>query len=242
MSLALRYASVAGASTVDGPGVRTVIWFQGCSIHCADCQNKALWDKWSGQVANPMEMASTLVRANELEAGGSHLYTVTGGEPFDQQEELQELVLALRLLDGQAHIIVYTGYRFGALVRRNRPGYRNRRATLCLIDVLVDGPYIRRCDNPHVQYVGSTNQRVIDIPATVFAAGTKQILDRVYVQDDIVTLDWSTTGMFTVVDGCITAAKGWIDDAGLDNAGTTGNVPKCGAQRRKGVNGNGGNG
>lgn len=228
MSLVLRYAGLDGASTVDGPGVRTVLWFQGCSIRCSHCQNRTLWDEYGGKGGDPARLAQQMAEYNRLHAGGSHRYTITGGEPFDQQEELLMLVTALQEVDRAAHIIVYTGYTLERLTSAAHPGWRYRRLVLSNIDVLVDGPYKYDQDSDYMQYVGSANQRVIDMASTLDKIGVFAPLPT----SDIVQIDWGSTGMFTIQSGAITAAKGWIEDANLGQAGANGTAPRCGESER----------
>jgi len=178
-----------------------------------------------------------MVEWNKDLGGGSHRYTITGGEPFDQAEELLMLVTAIRALDQSAHIIVYTGYKWERLVNRTTIGWRYRRLILFHIRVLVDGPYMWELDNDHMQYVGSANQRVIDVESTLDNAGS---LLAPMPASDLVLLDWTTNGMITITDGAITAAKGWMEDALLNLAGKQIPTPRCGESER-GTDGNGGN-
>lgn len=237
MSLAIRYAGLDAASTVDGPGVRTVVWLQGCSIQCEACQNRRLWDKWGGRAADPLRLATEMVQWNK-DAGGSNRYTITGGEPFDQVEELLMLVNALRVMAPNANILVYTGYTWQALTSKTKIGWRLRRLAIMQIDTLVDGPYRPEQDSEHMQYIGSGNQRIIAARDTARLHGG---LDGIWPQDDLVILDWSSEGMLSIVDGKLTMAKGWLKDTGLADIGTEQDTPRCGQSERMVGNGRNGN-
>ena len=239
MSLSLRHAGLDAASTVDGPGVRTVVWFQGCSIRCPACQNKRLWGKWDGKAIDPIRLAYELVSWNR-HAGGSHNYTITGGEPFDQAEELLMLLVALRTQDPKAHIVVYTGHTWNKLITTTRVGWRMRRLIIMQIDVLVDGPYKPELDNPYMQYVGSANQRPINVTKTL-AKGTGQLIGIWMRGQDLVLENWTLDAMLSITDGAITMAQGWLDDTGLASIGTETAAPRCG-QSERGTNRNGTNG
>ena len=88
-------------SLVDGPGVRTVVFFQGCDLRCKGCQNKSTWDIKNGTEVEVAELATLL----QKEVCNKKI-TFSGGEPLMQAEALIKLV---KLLDG-FDIAVYTGH------------------------------------------------------------------------------------------------------------------------------------
>ena len=88
-------------SLVDGPGVRTVVFFQGCDLHCKGCQNKSTWDMKSGTEVEVAELATLL----QKEVCNKKI-TFSGGEPLMQADGLIELI---KLLEG-FDIAVYTGH------------------------------------------------------------------------------------------------------------------------------------
>lgn len=213
-------AGIAANSVVDGPGLRTVIWFQGCSIRCAGCQNKALWPHGTGPAMATTEMAQTLVGLNERHTGGNGKFTITGGEPFDQAEGLDALLTAIHRERPDAHIIVYTGSTWTDLQDRFGEAQSLLLDILSKIDILVDGPYIPELDSDKMQYVGSSNQRAIRVQDTLVAGA-------------IVKEDWALNAMFTIVDGRLTTAMGWLDELDLDAMGVLVDAPRCGQADRK---------
>ena len=88
-------------SLVDGPGVRTVVFLQGCDLHCEGCQNPSTWKIGEGTEMSVKELADTL-QSNVL----NKKITISGGEPLVQKDALLEL---LPLLDG-FDIALYTGH------------------------------------------------------------------------------------------------------------------------------------
>ena len=88
-------------SLVDGPGVRTVVFFQGCDLHCVGCQNPSSWDVRQG---TEMEV-DDLVNILEQNSFNKKV-TISGGEPLLQKVALLELVKRLDEFD----IAVYTGH------------------------------------------------------------------------------------------------------------------------------------
>lgn len=144
----MRIRYVCYPVTTLGPGERLGVWVSGCSRGCPGCMSPELQESLpSDEVAVDALLAS--VRAQRERCDG---VTISGGEPFDQPEELAELVRGLREIAG--HVLVYTGYRLEEL----RADPRRARA-LEGIDVLVDGPY-ERALNDGRGVRGSSNQRV----------------------------------------------------------------------------------
>jgi anaerobic ribonucleoside-triphosphate reductase activating protein len=153
---------IVESSYVDGAGLRTVLFMQGCSIHCKGCQNRALWDPSKGEIYDEEQLAQLLVE----KSSPHHQITISGGEPFDQPGSLARLVMYLRKY-GANHIIVYSGYTFDQLIHPVHGVPLWVDSIFQNIDVLVDGQYIKEMDDPFITYRGSWNQRIIDIPATL---------------------------------------------------------------------------
>ncbi len=145
--------------TVLGPGRRVGIWFQGCSIECPGCVSRDTWaEPGSGDYTSVGDLVGRIDALTGDGAGGSvDGVTVTGGEPFEQAEALEDLLLALRdWLDStgaaSADLLVYTGYDEAA-ARRRGPGAFAR------ADAVIAGPF--RVSEPGTHWWGSGNQRLI---------------------------------------------------------------------------------
>ncbi|MDR3572828.1 MAG: 4Fe-4S single cluster domain-containing protein [Anaerolineaceae bacterium] len=159
-------------SFVDGPGERVVVFFSGCPIHCPGCQNRNLWES-KGHIVDATELGITL----KFLANKHGNVTITGGEPFFQPRALAELVTELRKLDVK-NIQVYSGYTWEELT--NPLLFRDYVAVKDIfqnIDVLVDGQFVVALDNPFLVYRGSSNQRPIDVQASL-------------EKGEVVVLDW----------------------------------------------------
>lgn len=167
----IRIHKILEGSLVDGPGKRTVLFLQGCPIHCPGCQSQQTWNPEGGQEWEVVALADELTRRG-AETGE---YTISGGEPFFQPEALLGLLKALRER-GANHIIVYTGYELEVLASQNHPARPYLEEILPLVDVLVDGPFRAELDNPFLSYRGSSNQRAIDVP-TSMAIGSTVLLE-----------------------------------------------------------------
>jgi anaerobic ribonucleoside-triphosphate reductase activating protein len=152
--LKLRLAGILSESIVDGPGVRFVVFAQGCLHHCPGCHNKATWDTKGGEVATVKEILKKIKRRVKYIRG----ITLSGGEPFLQAEEMAQLAYAARKLG--LDIITYTGYVYEELLQIDLPGSKD---LLGATDMLIEGPFILAKKDISLQYRGSSNQRIIDL-------------------------------------------------------------------------------
>ena len=152
----LRIAGTLQDSIVDGPGIRYVIFTQGCPHHCLGCHNPETHDFTGGREADVEEILQA-IRENPLAAGA----TFSGGEPFVQAEALLQIAEEVKQMG--KHLMVYTGYLYEELLRMERPGVQR---LLQLADILVDGPFVLQERDLTLTYRGSGNQRVIDLGKT----------------------------------------------------------------------------
>ena len=146
-------------SIVDGPGLRAVLWTQGCSHHCPGCQNPQTWD-FNGGGLVPIDMVKEARDELEYQDG----ITVSGGDPMFQPEACNELAEYCK--SKGLNIWVYTGFTFEELmeIAKKKPIYLE---FLNKIDVLVDGRFIESQRDLNLLFRGSANQRLIDIPKTL---------------------------------------------------------------------------
>lgn len=134
-----------------GPGKRIAIWTVGCTRGCPGCSNPELWSR-EGRHSVPVSEILRAITAicDQYPVDG---FTISGGEPMDQAEELLELVRGLSVLSGD--ILVFSGYSYEELLEREAAA-----AVLDWIAVLVDGEY-RAEQNQQLILRGSANQRVL---------------------------------------------------------------------------------
>jgi len=156
-ALPIRIAGYTAESVVDGPGVRAVIFVQGCPHHCPDCHNPQTHSPDGGRETTTAELWKA-IDANPLLNG----VTFSGGEPFLWAAELAEIGRAAR--EKGLHIITYSGYTFEQLLEMadRQPGTE---ALLRVTDILIDGPFIRSRRSLSLAFRGSDNQRLLDISA-----------------------------------------------------------------------------
>ena len=160
----LKLAGIQGDSIVDGPGIRTVFFAQGCPHHCIGCHNPETWP-FTGGLEYSTETLMDMVRGNPL----CHAVTLSGGEPFSQAEDFAPLAEQLRA-EGY-EVASYSGYTFEELLE----GSSAQRRLLAALNVLIDGPFIEKDRSLELNFRGSRNQRVICVPESLKAG--KAILE-----------------------------------------------------------------
>lgn len=152
----INLSGIAGDSIVDGPGIRTTFFGQGCPHHCPGCHNPETWDFSGG---TPWEEAALveLVKKNPL----CRAVTFSGGEPFAQAEGFARLGKLLKAAGYE--VASYTGYTFEQLLS----GTKAQRELLETIDVLIDGPFLLEERSLELNFRGSCNQRVLNVPESL---------------------------------------------------------------------------
>ncbi|MEG6616449.1 anaerobic ribonucleoside-triphosphate reductase activating protein [Peptococcaceae bacterium 1198_IL3148] len=159
----VRVAGITKSSVVDGLGIRTVVFFQGCPRHCPGCHNEDTIPFAGGQEMTVSQLAAEINNSISPMTKG---ITFSGGDPLAQPEALVEVIEILRQQQPNLDIWVYTGYTFEEV--QDNP-------VMKVIDVLVDGPFIQAQRDISLAFRGSTNQRLIDMPKTL-AAGKLVLL------------------------------------------------------------------
>lgn len=155
---AIRIAGVVRESIVDGPGIRFVVFSQGCPHHCPGCHNAVTHD-FDGGYDCSVEKILAAIDANPLLDG----VTFSGGEPACQPEGF--LVLAKAVKERGLDIVMYSGYTYEELLLMAE-GDGALDALLQLVDVLVDGRYEADRRDLTLLFRGSRNQRAIDLAKT----------------------------------------------------------------------------
>ncbi len=138
-------------SIVDGPGMRTVIWFQGCTHNCKGCHNPETHDL-KGGVERDIEDIKKELMALEYQNG----ITLSGGDPLMQVEAATEIAKFAKEIG--LNVWCYTGFVFEDI--RKIAKYQE---LLKYLDVLVDGPFILEEKSLECKFRGSKNQRLIDV-------------------------------------------------------------------------------
>lgn len=140
---------------VDGPGFRTTIYCAGCPNACPGCHNPQSWD-----INNGHEVSTESLLKEIMEDPFADV-TFSGGDPMFQPEGFAELADAIHE-NSEKTIWCYTGFRFENILKNDK-----QRRLLEKLDVLVDGPFVQKLRDEDLCFRGSSNQRLIDVPASL---------------------------------------------------------------------------
>lgn len=144
-------------TTVDGPGFRTSIYAAGCEHGCKGCHNPESWEISNGKWMDVDEILK-IIESNFLAQ-----VSFSGGDPLFQPEAFTELARRIKL-ETQKNIWCYTGFTFQKILRNPKLS-----AILPYIDVLVDGQFIEKKKVANLPFVGSSNQRIINVKESLKA-------------------------------------------------------------------------
>ncbi|MDH7576431.1 MAG: anaerobic ribonucleoside-triphosphate reductase activating protein [Bacillota bacterium] len=164
----IRVAGYERESVVDGPGLRFVVFAQGCPHRCPGCHNPETWDFEGGQDLEEEDLLK-LIRESGLIRG----VTFSGGEPFAQAKGFASLGTKIKELG--LDLITYTGYTFEEILQQSKED-QDIKDLLELSDMLVDGPFIAAERDLTLPFRGSRNQRLVHVPASL-AAGKAVLAD-----------------------------------------------------------------
>ena len=153
----MRLSGITQESLVDGPGLRYVIFAQGCHHQCPHCQNPETWDASAGKEFTVKQVIRLLKQHKKPKRG----ITFSGGEPFLQAGELAEVAQAAH--EKGWDVVTYTGFTYEELIADNNDGVKT---LLSASDILIDGKYIHKLRDAKLQFRGSSNQRMIDVAKT----------------------------------------------------------------------------
>lgn len=144
----LRVLEIIDGTIVDGPGLRTSIYFAGCAHKCPGCHNPESWDFAGGRIMTVDEIMA------RVEENGFDV-TFTGGDPLYQIDPLIELASAVTAAGFK--LWCYTGFTAGEICSSE-----SMRRLIPYLDALVDGPFVQSLRDISLRFRGSSNQRIID--------------------------------------------------------------------------------
>lgn len=131
-------------SLCDGYGYRTVVFLQGCNLHCPGCQNKSTWDLDKGTLISVSDLANIL-----KEKAKNKKITISGGEPLLQKEALLELFEELKDFD----LCLYTGHELEEVPQE----------ILKYLKYIKVGRFIQELRTSTTPFVGSENQKFVRV-------------------------------------------------------------------------------
>lgn len=166
----MNYAEIKYNDIANGIGVRTSLFVSGCTHHCKECFNPMTWDFAYGKVFNK-EVEDAIIES--LKPAYISGLTMLGGEPMEpfNQEALLPFYKRVRSECPGKTIWIYSGYTWEQL---NDPTFTRAYTPftseiLSLADILVDGEFVLEKKSLGLRFRGSSNQRIIDVPATLAA-------------------------------------------------------------------------
>lgn len=163
----MNYAAIKNCDIANGPGVRVSLFVSGCTHHCKGCFNEVAWDFNYGQPFTQQTIQELLEMLKPPHVKG---ITILGGEPFEPENQpaVLELLRQIKECYPNKSIWVFSGYLLDRDILSGRLGpWEITREYLNYIDVLVDGPFVLEKKDLTLRFRGSSNQRIIDVPATL---------------------------------------------------------------------------
>lgn len=158
-------------SIVDGKGLRTVIWMQGCIHNCLGCHNPETHDLSGGYEEDVEEIKERLLHLKYQDG-----ITLSGGDPFVQIEPCLEIAMYAKSLG--LSVWCYTGYTFEKLLELSKKDKKIIKF-LKTIDILIDGPFILKEKSFDTIFRGSKNQRILDVSKSIKAK--KAVIAKEYI-------------------------------------------------------------
>ncbi len=161
----MKYHNITKADMLNGEGLRTVLWVSGCSHKCPGCQNALTWDPNDGV---PFDEKALEEIYQELKQDWCSGLTLSGGDPLflNNRPMIRNVVLNVKENYPEKTIWCYTGYTWEELMEQ-LPNDNDLKDILEHIDVLLEGKFILSQAETKLHYVGSANQRIIDVPKTL---------------------------------------------------------------------------
>lgn len=156
----MRYADITTCDIANGEGIGVVLWCQGCSLNCPGCQNKCTHVAAEGKEFTKKEEDQIIA---ELGRSQISRLTLSGGHPLEPYNVQACIDLCKRVKRElpDTKIWCYTGWLWETV--------KDFELVKFYVDVLVDGPYIESFRDITLPWRGSSNQRVIDVKASIKA-------------------------------------------------------------------------
>ncbi|HBJ1647625.1 UNVERIFIED_ORG: anaerobic ribonucleoside-triphosphate reductase activating protein [Clostridium botulinum] len=155
----VRLSGIAYESLVNGPGVRRVLFAQGCTHNCKNCFNPDTHSFHGGELMDFDKIIKDIVE-NPILKG----VTFSGGDPWEQADKFAYIAEQLKkdIMKPDFNVWCYTGYTYEYILK-NKDKRNGWKELLNSIDVLVDGRFEDDKKEQGLRFRGSSNQRIIDV-------------------------------------------------------------------------------
>ncbi|MBR1754241.1 anaerobic ribonucleoside-triphosphate reductase activating protein [bacterium] len=153
----MNYHNITKQDMLNGDGIRVVLWVAGCNHHCKNCHNPITWDENGGL---PFDEDAEKELFEALDKDYIDGITFSGGDPLfpANRSEIFRLIKKCRSEYPQKTIWLYTGYKWEDI--KDLDGISD-------IDILADGEFVEELKDNNIKWVGSSNQRVINVKASL---------------------------------------------------------------------------
>lgn len=153
----MNYHNITTDDMLNGDGLRTVLWVAGCTHHCHNCQNPITWDVAGGI---PFDEKAEKELFDDLSKPYIEGITFSGGDPLHpfNREEVFRLAKKIREELPNKNIWLYTGFLWEEI--KDIP-------EIAMMDVIAEGKFVEELLDPKLHWVGSSNQRVINVKPTL---------------------------------------------------------------------------
>ncbi|MBQ8880897.1 MAG: anaerobic ribonucleoside-triphosphate reductase activating protein [Oscillospiraceae bacterium] len=163
----MNYAEIKKCDIANGPGVRVSLFVSGCTHRCKGCFNEIAWDFQYGKpfTQETVDMLLRMLAPDHIKG-----ITLLGGEPFEPQNQsaIVDFLRQMKAKYPDKSVWAFSGYLFDKDMLSGRLG-ETTVEFLSYVDVLVDGPFVEEKKNLSLRFRGSSNQRIIDVPASLQA-------------------------------------------------------------------------
>ena len=156
-------------SIVDGEGVRTVLWTQGCPHNCKGCHNPGTHDFNAGELVDVADVIDALKEIKNQDG-----ITLSGGDPVCQSDACYEISKVAHEMG--LNVWCYTGFTYEKMLLNPK-----HRKLLEEIDILVDGKFVLEEKSLDLHFRGSRNQRIIDVKRSLLEE--RVVLVEKYIED-----------------------------------------------------------
>ena len=166
------YSEIKKTDIANGVGVRVTLFVSGCTRHCYNCFNPETWDFCHG---TPFTAATEQELLDALAPSYITGLTLLGGEPFEPENQRALLPFVRRVRERYPEKTVWSFSGFTWEEFHDEDAYCHCEVTeelIGLLDVLVDGPFVMAKKDLNLRFRGSSNQRLIDVPASLASGQT----------------------------------------------------------------------
>ncbi|MGN0243432.1 MAG: anaerobic ribonucleoside-triphosphate reductase activating protein [Lachnospiraceae bacterium] len=153
----MKYHNITKDDMLNGSGLRVVLWVSGCTHHCPECHNPVTWDPEDGLEFDDAAKAEIFQQLDQPYISG---LTFSGGDPLhpNNRDAVYELAKEVKERYPDKNIWLYTGFEWDKI--RDLP-------VIPYLDILIDGRFVKELYDPKLNWVGSSNQKIIDVPMTL---------------------------------------------------------------------------